>query len=104
MTKKEKQSKLKYACLHASDQNREKFGRQIHKYDSPYLSFLFTQQHPFFLISDATERTNTKELETAFIFTFLHLLNNQPFIDIVFENINIGKATLIFSILVDDKN
>ena len=98
MNKKEKQSNSKYADLRASTLNRERFGCQIYQYESPYLNFLFNHQHPFLSILNATERTNASAIETAFIFTFLHQLNNQPLIDIVFENTNLGKATLIFSI------
>lgn len=71
---------------------------RVHISDSYLIiNILFNHQHPFFLISNAKECTNTGELETAFIFTFLHRFNNQLLIDIVFENVNFGKATLIFS-------
>ncbi|WP_300877657.1 hypothetical protein [uncultured Duncaniella sp.] len=97
MVKKIK-SKFKYAEVNALAKNKELFNTLISHYENPCLDFLFNHQHPFFLISLARERTNTKELEPAFIFTFLHKRLNQPIIDIVFENINPGKATLIFSV------
>lgn len=64
--------------------------------NSPYLNHLLSLHNPHFYILKCRERLNSGEYEDAYIFTF----HSNGLIYTFFENVNPGKATLIFYALV----
>lgn len=69
---------------------------EIKQRNSPYLNHLLTLHNPNFYIVKSRERLNNGEFEDAYIFTY----HSNGLIFTFFENVNPGKATLIFSTTV----